>query len=85
MTRHPHDEHQRGQNPRATIREITPTDELLDAVKNAENRDQMSEAYAQFVGTDATVDWHKVNTAIVDRWSVAALKYVKAQAWKLRP
>lgn len=27
------------------------------------------------------IDWKKVNAAIVDRWSVAALKFIKEQAW----
>jgi len=28
-----------------------------------------------------TLDWAKVNTAIIDRWSLHALKWIKEQAW----
>lgn len=29
------------------------------------------------------VDWWKVNHAIMDRWSLAGLKYVKERAWAI--
>lgn len=29
------------------------------------------------------VDWKKVNTAIMARWSVSALKWIKERAWKI--
>lgn len=28
------------------------------------------------------VDWPKVNRLIIDRWSIAALRYIKEQAWR---
>ena len=28
-------------------------------------------------------DWSKVNHAIIERWSVAGLTYIKKRAWKL--
>lgn len=28
------------------------------------------------------IDWLKVNTAIINRWSKAGLKYIKEKAWK---
>ena len=33
-------------------------------------------------GDHSRVDWPKVNRAIVDRWSIAALKWIKDFAWK---
>lgn len=27
------------------------------------------------------IDWAKVNRAIVDRWSLSALKWIKEEAW----
>jgi hypothetical protein len=29
------------------------------------------------------IDWGKVNRAILDRWSPAALKWIKERAWKI--
>jgi hypothetical protein len=29
------------------------------------------------------VDWRKVNEAIIERWSIAALRYIKDRAWGL--
>ncbi len=29
------------------------------------------------------VDWKKVNAAIVERWSVSGLKFIKEAAWKM--
>lgn len=33
-------------------------------------------------GSQDRVDWPKVNRAIVDRWSLSALEWIKAFAWK---
>lgn len=30
------------------------------------------------------IDWYKINTAIIDRWSRAGLKYIKEFAWYYR-
>lgn len=30
----------------------------------------------------ATVNWHKVNEAIVGRWSLSALVFIKKTAWE---
>ncbi len=33
-------------------------------------------------GSEAdSIDWAKVNQAIIDRWSVSALEYIKGLAW----
>jgi hypothetical protein len=37
-------------------------------------------AFALYEGDD--IDWPKVNQAIIDRWSLSALKYIKEAAWK---
>ena len=29
-----------------------------------------------------SIDWRKVNHLIMDRWSVAALRYIKESAWR---
>ena len=28
-------------------------------------------------------DWREINEAIIERWSMSALHYIKAQAWKM--
>jgi hypothetical protein len=30
---------------------------------------------------DGLIDWKKINQAIIDRWSVAAVYWIKEQAW----
>jgi hypothetical protein len=27
------------------------------------------------------IDWKKVNEAIIDRWSISGLQYIKQKAW----
>ena len=29
------------------------------------------------------IDWNKINKAIIDRWSLNGLKYIKKEAWKI--
>ena len=28
------------------------------------------------------IDWEKVNTAIINRWSISGLEYIKKRAWE---
>jgi hypothetical protein len=47
-------------------------------------RNDVAATYAFLVGEPIDPeDIKRVNHAIVDRWSLAALKYVKERAWKL--
>lgn len=46
-------------------------------------RDDVALTYAMAMRGGEEVDWSKVNHAILDRWSMAALRYVKTEAWKL--
>jgi hypothetical protein len=47
-------------------------------------RDDVALTYAFGLrDTPDEIDWSKVNHAIIDRWSMAALKYIKERAWKL--
>ena len=40
-------------------------------------------AWRATLGPDgATVDWPKVNEAIVERWSLSALAFIKKTAWE---
>lgn len=50
--------------------------------KEAKRRD-VARTYALALRSSesASVDWGKVNRAIVARWSVAGLNWIKKQAW----
>lgn len=39
--------------------------------------------YAYGLRSSENIDWPKVNGAIVDRWSLSALKWIKERAWAL--
>lgn len=45
-------------------------------------RDDVKVTYAFGLLTPREVDWRRVNEAIVERWSVSALAYVKEGAWR---
>jgi len=46
-------------------------------------RDIVAIAYAFALVSSEEVDWPKVNKAIIERWSVSALEYIKTKAWKM--
>lgn len=39
--------------------------------------------YAMAMVSSDPVEWPTVNRAIMDRWSMAGLKWIKTRAWKL--
>jgi hypothetical protein len=49
------------------------------------NRDEAAEEYAGMLELNGTAwaEWHSVNEAIIQRWSVSGLRYVKERAWQL--
>ena len=63
---------------------------LLAAIAAAKKRDDVVPAYAAGIASfqrshitrDAT-DWSRVNRAIIERWSDAAISYIKDKAWKV--
>jgi hypothetical protein len=61
---------------------MTPTLYLIALSRHdAITRDDMAIAYGRSL-SDPNVDWPAVNRAIVQRWSLSALKYIKREAWK---
>ena len=40
-------------------------------------------AFAACSSERNTIDWSRVNKAIIDRWSPHALEWIKREAWKL--
>ena len=63
---------------------IDPQGELLREVADSRmKRDDVALTYAFALRSRDEIDWLKVNEAIIDRWSLSALKYIKERAWKL--
>ena len=69
------------------------TGDFLAAIFYAKNRMDVVPWYKQAIqeGLDtsedryplSTVTWHDINEAIINRWSLAGLKWIKREAWKL--
>ena len=60
------------------------TDDLLGTIKLAKTRDDVVPVYANYCGKDVAagvIDWPRINSAIIDRWSLNALVYIKNRAW----
>ena len=65
------------------IEMVDPQGQLLREVADPRmKRDDVALTYAFALRQPGEVDWAKVNHAIIDRWSLSALKYIKEQAWK---
>ena len=49
------------------------------------NRNELAEEYARMLRHNGTSwpGWKDVNAAILRRWSLAGLKYIKTRAWKI--
>ena len=71
------------------------TGDFLAAIFYAKNRMDVVPLYKQAIqeGLDSistkecrfplsTVTWHDINEAIINRWSLAGLKWIKREAWK---
>ena len=62
-----------------------PEGYLLEEIANpAMKRLDVAKTYRLilFGGDVGRVNWRKVNTAIIERWSVSSLEWIKAFAWK---
>lgn len=58
----------------------------LEVIASATKRDDVVPNYAQWIMEEDDgypQDWHAINKAIMDKWSKAALSYIKERAWKL--
>ena len=45
-------------------------------------RDDVAATYAFAIRQASQVDFPTVNQAIIDRWSMSALRYIKEKAWR---
>jgi hypothetical protein len=68
-----------------SIQLVAPQSTILGEIADDRmTRDDVALTYAFCIrqrGVD-TIDFGAVNRAIVDRWSLSALKYIKTKAWR---
>jgi len=63
---------------------ICCTDTLLQEINSTKcKRDDVAHTYYMAILSAENVDWKTVNSAIINRWSRSALKYIKNKANKL--
>lgn len=58
----------------------TRTDRLIIFIVESKNRREAARRYSWGLQAGG-VNFEKVNTAIVERWSVSGLKYIKRLVW----
>jgi hypothetical protein len=65
------------------------TQDLLALIQKPSRRDDVVPLYGTAIlyssfatPPQATADWSVVNKAIIERWSLSALTYIKERAWK---
>lgn len=63
---------------------VDPEAQLLREIADKRmTRDDVKVTYAFAIRQADEVDFAKVNRAIIDRWSMAALRYIKEGAWRM--
>lgn len=67
-----------------TIELVDPEGVLLREIPD-KKREDVALTYAMALGSSEVdeIDWSKINHAIIERWSIAGLKWIKTRAWKL--
>ena len=62
-----------------------PEETILDEISKKEfKRKDIAETYHLVMVAEQfgkKVDWNKINKAIIGRWSLSGLKYIKKYAW----
>jgi hypothetical protein len=73
------------QSTRFTVAMVDVERTILEEIADRRlTRDDVAATYAFGLRDEmTTVDWQKVNHAILDRWSLNALTYIKKRAWGL--
>jgi len=59
----------------------------MEVIAAAKKRDDVVQEYANCILHDEDgfcPDWKAINAAIIEKWSAAALVYIKEKAWKRR-
>jgi len=61
-----------------------PQDIILEEIAaNEFKRKEVALTYAFCIESSEEIDWKRINTAIVERWSRSGLGYIKRMAWRL--
>ncbi len=61
--------------------EITCVESVIDnEIKQGCNQRQIAQTYALALRSSWPTDWKRVNTAIIERWSLSGLKRIKEMA-----
>lgn len=64
---------------------VARTQTLLDEIaRKRTTRKDVAKTYALAIRSSEDTDWTAVNKAIIGRWSLSALKWIKGQAWSGR-
>jgi hypothetical protein len=66
----------------AAVNELTEAF-VAKVAEPSHKRDDVARWYAQALRESWDVDYSAINHAILDRWSMAALRYIKERAWLL--
>lgn len=67
---------------RVTMDLMSTTSTLLNEIDHKEcTKNDIAMTYRLAMESEDETDWKKVNLAIIDRWSVSALKDIKELAW----
>ena len=63
---------------------VDPQAQILREIADERmTRDDVALSYAFALRQADECDFSAINHAILDRWSMAALRYIKAKAWRL--
>ena len=57
------------------------TETLLNEIANGAPRRAVAQTYRLAMQSSQPTDWARVNTAIIERWSLSGLSWIKKQAW----
>ena len=61
---------------------LDTTNTLLSEIENPKcTRNTVSKTYALALQSSVETDWARVNQAIIARWSLSALEWIKNRAW----
>lgn len=70
-------------HPKAQFVLALPEQTLLEEIANPKmTRADVVLTYRLALGSSQLIDWRKVNEAIIARWSVSGLTWIKKRAWR---
>ena len=64
-----------------TMQLVCCTETLLNEIANGAKRRAVAQTYRLAMESSSPTDWATVNAAIIERWSVSGLMWIKKAAW----